>query len=697
MEFLSPGLLFGLGAVLVPPLIHLLSRRNPEPVVFPAIELLLRARRRHARRLKLRQWILILLRSLLLGALALAMSRPLLRGSASGVVGAAIAERAATVVVLDQSYAMRYRLEDGQLFDRARREAQQLLESLKGPTALILADVVPRAPLSTLSDDRATLRQALQEAEPLEGQSALEDAVTFAYQLLEEAPAELPRRVVVISTPARLSRALPAPSGARTTLLRLDPSGGASLSNTAVTGLQLAPAPQLGIGRWQLAVEISHWGTAPRERVPVEVYLGDQVHVRGFIDLPAVGQSEKIFYLRHEGEQALPGELRVAADALPLDDRRSFWLAPQRRLRILALNGDPRPTPRADELFYLERALAPEVTGGPWFSLEMVASEGEALTGEPLSSLDVVLLANLPRVSAPLAAQLERFVRGGGGLWLTMGARVNPDRWNESLRQLLPQPLRGARRAGDAAARLEQRQRAKPRTFKAQHPIFAPFPAPEQSTLRQATVSDYMLVEPSLNGEQEVLIALDEGAPLLIERQVGEGRVLLLTGSLDSEWGDLPLRPDFVPLSHALLRHLAREVLRPPVRGLWGRSIELPLLADERCVVLDPRGGRHPGEAGLLFTETRALGHYQRLDERSQSRGRFVVNLPRDGSQLIATEEHAAEAGGGSVAARSASGAGAELNHELWHGSLFALFLLLLFEGIAAFKIFSAQRGRRAV
>ena len=73
---------------------------------------------------------------------------------------------------------MRYRLEDGQLFDRARREAQQLLESLKGPTALILADVVPRAPLSTLSDDRATLRQALQEAEPLEGQSALEDAVT---------------------------------------------------------------------------------------------------------------------------------------------------------------------------------------------------------------------------------------------------------------------------------------------------------------------------------------------------------------------------------------------------------------------------------------------------------------------------------------------------------------------------------------
>ncbi|MEE2644727.1 MAG: BatA domain-containing protein [Myxococcota bacterium] len=692
MEFLSPALLFGLVAVAIPPLLHLLSQRTPKPLLFPAIELLRRAQRRHARRTKLRQWLLISLRSLLLGALALAMSRPLLRGERTGALSAALNGEAATVIVVDQSYAMSYRLGDEQLFERARREARRLLEELRGPVALVLAAPEPRAPLSAVGDDRATLRQALTEAEVVKGPGALADALTLSYRLLEEVPPERSRQVIVISSPAALAAELPASADPKLRLLRVDVSEGEPLPNYSVSGLELAPAPQLGIGRWQLTVEISHWGDAEVSKLPIAVHIEDQVKVRGLIDLPAWGKVKKSFYLQHEGTEELKGELRLKSDALPLDDRRSFWLEPQRRLRVLALNGDPRPTPREDELFYLERTLAPEVTGGPWFELDQLPSEGESLDAESLADRDVIILANLPRVSDALADQLSDFVKAGGGLWLTMGSRVNVDQWNQSLSSLLPQRLRGQRRAGDASARLERRRAATPTVFKGDHPIFSPFTAPNQSTLRQAQIREYMLVEPSLNGESQHLITLDEGAPLLIERIVGDGRVLLLTGSLDQSWGDLPLRPDFLPFAHSTLRHLSREVLRPPTRGEWGRPITLPLLTGERCVVHSPSGRQRPGEAGRLFTETRELGHYRLLNEEKESRGRFVVNLPAEGARLIAKEQSTSTS---TPTAELQQGGGGQSTQELWHGGLAALFLLFLFEGFTALRILESQRRRR--
>src|SRR5690606_6773288 len=72
--------------------------------------------------------------------------------------------------------------------------------------------------------------------------------------------------------------------------------------------------------------------------------------------------------------------------------------------------------------------------------------------------------------------------------------------------------------------------------------------------LRSARFTRYLTVEPS--PEDRVLIRLDNGAPLLLERTVGAGRVLLITSSLDREWNDLPVQPVFVPFVAGLANHL---------------------------------------------------------------------------------------------------------------------------------------------
>ena len=72
--------------------------------------------------------------------------------------------------------------------------------------------------------------------------------------------------------------------------------------------------------------------------------------------------------------------------------------------------------------------------------------------------------------------------------------------------------------------------------------------------LRTAKFTRVVAVEPG--PEDRVLARLDDGTPLLLERPLAAGRVLLFTSSLDKEWNDLPVQPVFVPLIAGLANHL---------------------------------------------------------------------------------------------------------------------------------------------
>ena len=72
--------------------------------------------------------------------------------------------------------------------------------------------------------------------------------------------------------------------------------------------------------------------------------------------------------------------------------------------------------------------------------------------------------------------------------------------------------------------------------------------------LRAANFTRSVNVEPA--EADRVLMRLADGTPLLLERAMGNGRVLLFTSSLDREWNDLPVQPAFVPLMAGIANHL---------------------------------------------------------------------------------------------------------------------------------------------
>jgi len=168
-QFAHPAYLWGLFAIALPILVHLFNQRRPRPLSFGAIEFVLRSQRQRARRLRLRQIVLLALRCLLIAAVALALARPSLRPR--GVQAAQATGPQATALVLDASLSMRYRIGSRTLFEKARSEALAALDRL-GPDEPATVGLCAGssgfagAGMAAPSFDRLAARRLLQSAQP---------------------------------------------------------------------------------------------------------------------------------------------------------------------------------------------------------------------------------------------------------------------------------------------------------------------------------------------------------------------------------------------------------------------------------------------------------------------------------------------------------------------------------------------------
>ncbi len=139
--FLHPWLLAGLAAAGIPIVLHLLERREPPTVVFPAVRYLIAATEQHQRRLKLQNWLLLILRTLLVVLLVLAAAGPTMRaGSVGGHAPSAL------VLIVDNSASSGAVVKGTPRLATLRTAAQRVLAQATPDDALwlITADGAPR-------------------------------------------------------------------------------------------------------------------------------------------------------------------------------------------------------------------------------------------------------------------------------------------------------------------------------------------------------------------------------------------------------------------------------------------------------------------------------------------------------------------------------------------------------------------------
>jgi len=228
ISFLHPWLLAGLLAAGIPILLHLIARRQPPTVVFPAVRYLLATTQEHQKRLKLQNLLLLLLRTLLIVALVLAAAGPTIR--LTGVPGHA---PSALVVVLDNSASSAAVAGGTAQLARLKGAARAALARATPDDALWLltADLTPRR------GDAATLRAMVDSLRPSAARLDLGEALALADDVLgsDDRPGEILLLSDVQAT-AIGEAALRAP-------LIVGRPGGDAAANVGIASLTTGPQP----------------------------------------------------------------------------------------------------------------------------------------------------------------------------------------------------------------------------------------------------------------------------------------------------------------------------------------------------------------------------------------------------------------------------------------------------------------------
>ncbi|MBI5168005.1 MAG: BatA domain-containing protein [Candidatus Eisenbacteria bacterium] len=625
MNFLNPLVLFGLGAAAIPILIHLFTKRRPREVQFSSLEFLSEVHQSEIRRLKLKQWLLLLLRTLAIAALALAMARPAVKGGNGG--GAA----SSLVALVDVSGSMSAPGPDGRpLAAAARRAVEDLLATLGPGDELLLVpyDRAPRPVSDVPLGDAGRLRAAAAALVPTAHVTDHRAALELAARALSEARA-LNRELFWISDFQRsgFSRGGGAPDvrisegpwrDVRTYLVPLAPR---SRANAALTDARLTPSANGAA----LDVRARAFGVTPADfaveaRSASEVVGAPQAPGErlgsGFISLGASGESGALLPLTRTPDAG--GEALLSEDALALDNRRVFASGRAGALHVLLReDGDPSAL-----RFALE-------AGGELSGLDVRTVDPAALAAQA-DGADAIVIGDVERLGpAELQAVLDAW-RGGGALLLVPGERADAAWWNETLLKEVQAGTMGAleNAPGGSAWRLQLEA--------AGHPALEGFPARPGEALSAARFLRARALRPAAGAR--VIARFDGAHAALVEAT----RALVLATPLDPASSDFATSGAFLPLVHQCARVLARGTAAASLApgDVWRASAgtgEWRVVGEDgREVPVTLTGAA--GGSRLTTAPLEAPGLY-RVWQGRQLRGSFAVNPDPAESDLAAADE----------------------------------------------------------
>jgi hypothetical protein len=454
--FMTPALFAGgAAAMAVPIIIHLLARRRFRVIRWAAMDFLLHADRHNRRRVRMEEWILLALRCLALLLVGMLLARPFLRPAGLAMFGGA--SRTERVFLLDDSFSMGYDNGAGTPFDRAKESVRRLIASVRLETpddtlTLILASN-PETPVASgvfLSDQQSEeLLERLEALRPSQESMNLSRLGDEAAALLARNPEVTHAAVYLVSdfqsvdwfgadSTAGANAAAPltalsdwAKDDRAVKLVLIDVRDDAP-ANTALTELAIHSGQLVSGTTGTVRVGVGNYSEVTLDGATLDINVGNLSQpsqtLDGVMPFQTTTAEVEVSVLRSGYDTV---RVALSPDRLGADNVRYLAMEVVPAVRMLLVNGEASGDAYDDELTFLATALRPE--GEVFSGNEIVVVDETGFDEADLSTVHLVVLANVYRLSEPAIEILERYVRGGGGLLVFLGDQVDPDEFNVAL------------------------------------------------------------------------------------------------------------------------------------------------------------------------------------------------------------------------------------------------------------------------
>ena len=629
MGFLQTAFLFSLAALSIPVLLHLFSRWQTQTIELGTIRFLQEVLTENVHRRRIRRWLLLATRMLLLGVLALLFARPFFFEPTKRD-----GDRR-RVILIDRSASMAMRGTQGKAIDvaieKAMAAAKEFGADAKVDWAWFDSKVYPFLPRN------GRLVPSDSKYGSTSGHTNYASAIAWARDRLTE-DSRAKSDVVMITDLQRQGLGDP-------TDIHFPPDvpfhiidvGRDAASNLAVTRIDLAIGQSKPVrkdqeiagsgktatnslndrGPYDPSVQgpvrpdqtlyvhttLFNYGPMQREDVPVVITARQgtkTAKVRTTINAKPEQATESQIELGKLG----PGEWEISVetdtdDDLGVDNRRLHAVAVDEPPRIL-LVGDHDPDGlTVTSSFFVSKALREGLERDqPRFAIQAVSNADAVNALSNSSRWRTVVLSDATSVDSALIVLLERYVGQGGHVLAftgAMGGEVGAAKWNSS--PIAPGRFDGLRNAGVVAFRLASNEPG--------HPILQPFDDPQTGDLQR--LSFRKAISLRLASKSKLLASFDSDLPGIVEMAYEKGRLVWFLSDAGDAWSNWTSSPLYLPLVHQMVSDLAGLTGEGPIRfrsvGDVGMVYAVNLNSESNGEALSPVKFSRDKQVEMAFAE----------------------------------------------------------------------------------------------
>jgi hypothetical protein len=604
--------LTGLVAVSVPIIIHILNRRRFKVRPWAAMKFLLESIRKNRRRIRIEELILLAIRCLVLLMLAMGIAR---FTGCSGTKFLPTSKGSETIVLLlDDSYSMGQKVGPRELFADAKNDVSEQIKNLAKQQSNRVAIILTSQPgagdaffkLNFISDTDSLLNK-MESLRTSCQRSQLSEAMASAGECFKASPGA--KKLYIYSDYRHSDLASPDQIGSIRKQFEALHKDGVEVhvldygrpprDNLTVESIEMLDKFPVARVPLRLAITVRNNGEKDTQNVAVTVSQNvgaakaPSTAPAGIPGAKSANPSQVVTIEKiAKGSTAKieaqvtfpdPGPSYVSAslpqDELTRDDDANLALDVREFVRVLIVDGERDSIdPSKSESFFLARALDPRSDAGHGVSVDVRGPD--EVDGIRWEDYDMVLMTNVEKfppasdkdtkkIVYPALAGLEQYVRGGGGLAVFTGDKVDTRFYRDQMyadgNGLCPYWLKA--RVGDPANR-DQYLRLDPKSIQGEGPLklfagkgvelsgFLRFFAFNEVDAQTGAKSSAEAAPP------RVLARFTDknNSPAIAVRQFGKGTVMMFLTSGSNKWNDWPIDEigTFVVMAQDMVSYLAK-------------------------------------------------------------------------------------------------------------------------------------------
>ena len=558
MVFLNPTILFGLIAASIPVILHFLNLRKIKKVEFSTLAFLKELQKTKIKKIKFKQWLLLLLRILIILFLVSSFARPTLESVT--ISGTGSVAKTTAVFILDDSFSMSIVDESGSYFNQAKQIIGDLTSDFNDGDEIVL--ILTSNPESFVRlRDKNSSAQEIRKINISYITKSLNASIEKASEIINSS-INFNKEVYIFSDFQESTLLSKNAKNSKTyfdesTKLYLFKFGGKNVKNLALNNLVsnnqiFELKKEIGF-----TASVTNFSQNTISDALLSLFLNGKINAHQNFSVPA-GATKLLTFkttLKEKGLIELIAELED--DEIEQDNVFYNIINVPKEINVLIISDND-----ADSK-YVKLALS--TSSEKVFKIDKIVSS--RINSVNLNNYDCIFLFGINNNSE--TEKLTRFVKEGGRMIIMPGVNSNGKTLNEILVSLKVPPFKGKMTISNTG----QFNSFEKINFK--HPIFQNlFEDNTKPKINSPEITSYLKNTPA--GKGETIIALLDGSSFLSEYKLKEGRILLFNVAPVLSWSDFPLKSIFAPIISRSVHYLTSN-RNGAKKYLAGEDIEIDI------------------------------------------------------------------------------------------------------------------------